>query len=198
MRDLLVATTNEGKAREIRALLEGLEYRVLTPADLAAPLPPVEETGATLLENAQLKARACARASGLLALADDSGLEVDALDGEPGVRSARWAGPGATDQQNNAKLLAELEARGPQAPRTARFRTVVVVAEPGGREDWVAGACEGLIPRLPQGQGGFGYDPLFFVPAAGLSFAQMSLEQKNRLSHRGEALRRARKLLERW
>lgn len=198
MRDLLLATKNEGKLREMRAALEGLPYRVVSEADLSSPLPVVEETGETLLENAQLKARAYAKASGILALADDTGLEVDALDGAPGVHSARYAGPQCSTEDNNKKLLADLDAKGPGAGRSARFRTVMVLAEPTGREDWVAGTCEGLIPRSPQGANGFGYDPLFFVPSAGLSFAQMSLEQKNSLSHRGEALRRARKLLERW
>jgi len=198
MRDLLLATKNEGKLREMRDFLQGLPYRVLTEADLGRELPLVDESGETLLANAQLKARAYAAASGLLALADDSGLEVDALDGAPGVHSARWAGPQATAEDNNRKLLAELEALGVNAPRQARFRTVMVLAEPTGREDWVAGHCDGLIPRSPQGQGGFGYDPLFFVPAAGRSFAQMSLEEKNRFSHRGEALRRVKILLERW
>lgn len=198
MRDLLLATKNEGKLREMRAALEGLPYRVVSEADLSAPLPVVEESGETLLENAQLKARAYAKASGILALADDTGLEVDALDGAPGVHSARYAGPQCSTDDNNKKLLADLDAKGPGAGRQARFRTVMVLAEPTGREDWVAGTCEGMIPRSPKGDGGFGYDPLFFVPAAGLSFAQMSLEQKNSLSHRGEALRRARKLLERW
>lgn len=198
MRDLLLATKNEGKLREMRAALEGLPYRVVSEADLGRELPDVEETGESLLANAQLKARAYAKVSGLLALADDSGLEVEALEGRPGVHSARWAGPEATAEDNNRKLLAELDALGPQAPRLARFRTVMVLAEPTGREDWVAGHCDGLIPRSPQGQGGFGYDPLFFVPTAGRSFAQMSLEEKDRYSHRGEALRRVKILLARW
>jgi len=197
MRDLLIATRNQGKTDEIRQALEGLPYRVLSMAELGRDLPEVEEDGATLLENAQLKARAYAKTSGLLALADDSGLEVDALDGAPGVISARWAGPGATDADNNQKLMAELAQLG-DPPRTAVFRTVMVLAEPEGREDWVAGRCVGLIPRQPLGSEGFGYDPLFFVPAAGKTFAQMGLEEKNRLSHRGEALRRMRVLLTRW
>lgn len=197
MRDLLIATRNAGKTREIQEALQGLPYRVLSMAELGRDLPEVDETGSTLLENAQLKARAYARASGLLALADDSGLEVDALDGAPGVHSARWAGPNASDAQNNAKLLAELASLG-DPPRTAVFRTVMVLAEPEGREDWVAGRCAGLVPRAAQGDGGFGYDPLFFVPAAGRTFAQMGVEDKNRLSHRGDALRRVRLLLERW
>ena len=197
MRDLLIATRNAGKAREMLEALQGLPFRVLSLAELGRELPEVDETGSTLLENAQLKARAYAKASGILALADDSGLEVDALDGAPGVHSARWAGPQASDAENNAKLLGELAALG-DPPRAAAFRTVMVLAEPDGREDWVAGRCVGLVPRQPQGAGGFGYDPLFFVPAAGRTFAQMSLEEKNRLSHRGEALRRARLMLERW
>jgi XTP/dITP diphosphohydrolase len=193
----LIATRNGGKLREIQEALQGLPYRPVSLAELGRELPEVDETGATLLENAQLKARAYARASGVLALADDSGLEVDALDGAPGVHSARWAGPQAGDADNNAKLLAALAALG-DPPRTAVFRTVMVLAEPAGREEWVAGRCAGLVTRQPQGDQGFGYDPLFFVPAAGRTFAQMSLEDKNRLSHRGEALRRARLMLERW
>jgi len=197
MRDLILATQNPGKMKEMREALQGLPYRILSPGDLATALPEVEETGTTLLENAQLKARAIAKASGLLALADDTGLEVDALDGEPGVYSARWAGPGCTYEDNNRKLLEELQKKG-DPPRGAVFRTVMVLAEPQGREDWVAGRCEGLIPRQPLGAAGFGYDPLFFVPSARKTFAQMTLEEKNRFSHRGEALRRARKLIERW
>ena len=197
MRDLILATTNPGKLREMREALQGLPYRILGPSDLTQALPVVEETGTTLLENAQLKARAIAQATGLLALADDTGLEVDALEGAPGVHSARWSGPGCSEADNNAKLLAELDAKG-NAPRGAVFRTVMVLAEPQGREDWVGGRCEGLIPRQPLGAAGFGYDPLFFVPGAGKTFAQMTLDEKNRYSHRGDALRRARKLLERW
>ena len=197
MRDLLLATKNPGKIQELQAALQGLPYRVISELDLGRPLPEVHETGLTLLANAQLKARAHAKASGLLALADDSGLEVEALDGEPGVLSARWAGPDCSPADNNNKLLNELAGKG-NAPRKAVFRTVLVLAEPAGREDWVAGRCEGMIPRQPMGNGGFGYDPLFFLPALGRTFAQMSVEEKNRVSHRGEALRRARKLLERW
>lgn len=197
MRDLILATQNPGKVREMREMLHGLPYRVLSSSDLPQPLPEVDETGETLLENAQLKARAIAKVTGMLALADDTGLEVDALDGAPGVYSARWAGPGCSFEDNNMKLLAELEQRRNQ-PRGAVFRTVMVLAEPGGREDWVSGRCEGQIPSQPQGAAGFGYDPVFYVPQARKTFAQMTLEEKNRYSHRGEALRRARKLLERW
>jgi XTP/dITP diphosphohydrolase len=195
LKELLVASGNPGKLAEMLDALKGLPLRVLGPGDLATALPEVEETGETLLANAQLKARAWAKASGLAVVADDSGLEVDALEGAPGVRSARWSGGGP--EQNNLKLLDELRRLG-EVPRGAAFRTVLVLAEPGGREDWVSGRCEGLIPRQPQGSGGFGYDPLFFVPRAGKTFAQMDLAEKNRHSHRGEALRRLRTLLERW
>jgi XTP/dITP diphosphohydrolase len=197
MRDLILATQNPGKMQEMREALQGLPYRILSPKDLAQALPEVEETGETLLENAQLKARAITKVTGLLALADDTGLEVDALDGAPGVYSARWAGPACSYEDNNRKLLAELEQRRDQ-PRGAVFRTVMVLAEPGGREDWVAGRCEGVIAQQAQGAAGFGYDPVFYVPSARKTFAQMTLEEKNRYSHRGEALRRARLLLERW
>jgi XTP/dITP diphosphohydrolase len=195
LKDLLIATGNPGKITEIREALKGLRFRVLAPADLPFPLPEVEESGETLLSNAQIKARACAKAANMLALADDSGLEVDALEGAPGVHSARWSGEGP--DANNRKLLRELKALG-DPPRTAVFRTVMVVAEPGGREDWVAGFCEGRITLQPLGEGGFGYDPLFFVPQAGKTFAQMGVQEKNRLSHRGEALRRVRQMLDRW
>lgn len=158
LRDLLIATSNPGKISEIRGALDGLRFRILTPADLPHPLPEVEENGETLLANAQLKARAWAKAAKMLALADDSGLEVDALEGAPGVQSARWSGGGP--EENNRKLLRELKALG-DVPRSAVFRTVMVVAEPEGREDWVAGFCEGRITQQPQGDGGFGYDPLF-------------------------------------
>jgi XTP/dITP diphosphohydrolase len=195
VQDLLIATGNAGKILEMRAALEGLPFRVVELSALPSPPREIEESGETLLENAQLKARGYAKASGMLSLADDTGLEVDALQGAPGVHSARWSGGGP--EQNNLKLLAELKALG-EVPRTAVFRTVMVLAEPGGREDWVSGACEGLITRQAQGQMGFGYDPLFFVPRAGKTFAEMDLREKNLCSHRGEALRRVRKLLQRW
>jgi XTP/dITP diphosphohydrolase len=195
----VLATRNAGKIREMREFLQGLPYRVLSIDEVGKPIPEVEETGETLLENAQLKARAVALASGMLALADDTGLEVDALDGQPGVFSARWAGEGCSFDDNNRKLLAELAKLG-DVTRGAVFRTVMVLVDPAAanREDWVSGRCEGQIPRQPQGAAGFGYDPVFYVPEARKTFAQMTLEEKNRYSHRGDALRRAWKLLERW
>ena len=196
MRDLVVATGNAGKLREIKAMLEGLPLRVLSPSE-AGGLPEVVEDGETLLANAQKKARSAAAHTGLLALADDTGLEVDALDGAPGVYSARWAGEGCTYEDNNRKLLSELAAR-PGADRRALFKTVMVLSEPKGREDWVLGRVEGLIMKQPMGKEGFGYDPLFFVPAMGRTYGEMDLAQKNQCSHRGEALARVRKMLDRW
>lgn len=196
MRELLIATGNPGKLREIAAALEGLPFRVLAAAD-AGGLPEVEEDGESLLANAQKKARSAAAHSGLLSLADDSGLEVEALEGAPGVYSARWAGPGCLYEDNNRKLLAELAAR-PGASRRAAFKTVMVLCEPGGREDWVLGRVEGMIARETAGQAGFGYDPLFFYPPLARTFAQLDVAEKNRVSHRGEALARIRKMLERW
>ncbi len=199
MPDLLLATTNQGKLLEIREALKGMDYRVLSPAEwTGAAIPEVLEDGETLLENAQKKARSAAKASGLLVLADDTGLEVDALDGAPGVYSARYAGPGCSYEDNNRKLLSEMERLGPETPRGATFRTVMVVAEPGGREDWVAGSVRGEISRQFRGSLGFGYDPVFYLPEIRKTFAEMQLSEKNRFSHRGQALSRVIPLLRRW
>ncbi len=198
MRDLVVATGNPGKLREIREALQGLDYRILASADLPRPLPEVVEDGETLLQNAQKKARSAATAAGMLALSDDTGLEVDALDGRPGVYSARYAGEGCSYEDNNRKLLAELEGLGPKAPRGATFRTVMVLAEPGGREDWVAGSVRGEITHQFRGTQGFGYDPVFYLPEKRKTFAELDLNEKNRFSHRGQALARIRLLLIRW
>jgi len=188
-----MATRNRGKVLELMKLLEGLDVEVLGPDDFPL-LPEVEERGETFLENASIKALAGARASGLLAVADDSGLEVDALQGLPGVRSARFAGEPPDDDQNNLKLLTMLEGV-PLQQRTARFISVVAVAEPGGRVYTAEGKCEGLILEGPRGNGGFGYDPLFYVPELGKTFAEMTVEEKNMVSHRGKALQEARSIL---
>lgn len=147
--------------------------------------------------NALAKARAVARAAGALALADDSGIEVDALGGRPGVRSARYGGPGLSDPDRCATLLSELKDV-PQERRTARFRCVVALASPDGREEAVEGVVEGIITDAPRGTGGFGYDPLFFYPPLGCTFADLDLSVKNRVSHRGRALALAREVLRRW
>jgi XTP/dITP diphosphohydrolase len=187
-RRVVVATANPDKAREMRAVLvdAGLALELV---ERPAGVPEVEETGTTLEENARLKAEALRDATGLPAVADDTGLEVDALDGAPGVLSARYAGPGATYDDNVRKLLAELASR-PGLPRSARFRTVVVLAEIDGAEIVASGSVEGLITDEARGAEGFGYDPVFAPAAAGgRTFAEMEPARKHALSHRGQALR---------
>ncbi|HTE18945.1 MAG TPA: RdgB/HAM1 family non-canonical purine NTP pyrophosphatase [Armatimonadota bacterium] len=191
-RRLVIATKNPGKVREFRALLAGL------PLELsgAEEMPEVDETGATFAENAELKARAAAEWSGEWALADDSGLEVDALGGAPGVYSNRFAGEGTTEEQRNRRLL-ELLAEVPPPGRTARYRAVVVVAAPDGRVWMSEGACEGVLLDAPRGENGFGYDPLFFVPEFGMTMAELDPHTKNRISHRARALAGATPILTR-
>jgi XTP/dITP diphosphohydrolase len=183
----VLATGNAGKQRELAALLAPLGLEILLQTSLG--IASAEETGTTFEANALLKARHAARESGLPALADDSGLEVDALDGRPGVWSARYAGPEATDAANNAKLLAEL-AGVPAARRTARYRCVIAfVRDADDASPLLAqGAWEGMIGEHPQGTGGFGYDPLFWPRGMNLTAAQMEAGAKNAVSHRGLAL----------
>lgn len=191
MPKLMLATTNPGKVREFKSLLEqsglaaGLE--LLTPADWPEALPDVDETGATFAENARLKAAALARATGLVALADDSGLCVEALGGRPGLHSARWAGVGATDDGRNAKLLLEL-AGVPSDKRTARYVCVVSLAMPDGTSVEAEGTCGGVIAEAASGSDGFGYDPLFWVPEFGRTMAELSASEKSQISHRARAL----------
>jgi XTP/dITP diphosphohydrolase len=185
-RDLVIASKNKGKIREIRQIFADLPLRVV---DVDA-LPDVVEDGDSFAANARKKALEIARHTGTWALADDSGLEVDALRGAPGIHSARWSGKG--DEGNNEKLLAELRDV-PPAARTARYRAVVVVATPDGRVVAEAdGVCEGLIGFERRGSGGFGYDPLFIVPDKSLTMAELPAEEKHRISHRGQALGRIR------
>ncbi|HEY3352577.1 MAG TPA: XTP/dITP diphosphatase [Polyangia bacterium] len=181
---LVVATRNRNKVRELAPLLAGLDVTLLTLADLPE-LPEVVEDGATFAANAAKKARVIAAATGRPVLADDSGLEVDALGGAPGVRSARFAGAGHDDGANNARLLAEL-AGVPAERRTARFRCAMALVD-GGAAIVREGACEGVILDAPRGGGGFGYDPLFLYPPLGRTFAELSVDEKNRLSHRARA-----------
>lgn len=192
---LLVATRNEGKVEEYEELLAGLPLALtfLTREGIAAE---VEETGSTFKENAVQKAEEYARLSGLLTLADDSGLEVDALRGDPGVRSARYAGVGATDEDRYRLLLDKMREI-PWAERAARFRCVVAVAEPGGDRLTSEGICEGVIAFSPEGSYGFGYDPVFFLPQFGQTMAQLPPEVKNRISHRARAAEEIRPQLER-
>ena len=186
---ILLATNNAGKVRELVVLLAGTPFAVATPSDEGIDLD-VEETGDTFEENAVLKARAFAEASGLLSIADDSGLEVDALDGEPGVRSARYAGPDATDEDRVRYLLSKLEGV-EWKERGARFRSVVALAHPNGEVKLFEGACEGMVAFEPQGDKGFGYDPIFYIPGLGRHMAELELEEKNRMSHRGKAVSKA-------
>lgn len=185
---LVVATANANKAREIVAVLTGSGADVelvARPTDV----PPVDESGDTLIDNARLKAEALRDATGIAALGEDTGLEVDALGGAPGVRSARFAGEHASDAENVAKLLADVAAVH-RASRTARFRTAVVVAMPDGSELVATGTVEGVIVTEPRGTNGFGYDPVF-APAGGQgrTFAELTAEHKHAISHRGRALR---------
>jgi XTP/dITP diphosphohydrolase len=190
---LLVATHNRGKILEYRALLSDLPLAV-TWLDEQGITENVEETGATFAENACLKAAAYAQRTGLWTWADDSGLEVDALDGRPGVYSARYGGPGLSDADRYRRLLAELAAIAPEQ-RTARFRCVVALAIPGGPIYTAEAAVEGLIVDAPRGAHGFGYDPVFFVPDQQRTMAELEPAIKNRISHRGRAAVEARKII---
>jgi len=195
MSTLLVGTNNPGKQREYQQLLVPLDLRLVTPQDLALA-PTVRESGATYADNACLKALAYQRASGLLTLADDSGLEVDALSGEPGLHSARYAGPAAGDADRYRLLLQKLEGV-PWQERTARFRCVVVLAVPEGETHATEGVCEGLIAWGPSGDNGFGYDPVFYLPEYDRTMAQLPPELKNRISHRARALHQMLPILRR-
>ncbi|MGH2662279.1 MAG: RdgB/HAM1 family non-canonical purine NTP pyrophosphatase [Actinomycetota bacterium] len=190
---LVVATRNPGKAREILRICADWPVEWLTGEDLS--WPDVEETGASYLENALLKARAVAGATGEAALADDSGIEVDALGGAPGPRSARYAGAGATDEQNLRALLRAV-AGVPSSGRTARYRAVAAVAWPDGREVHAEGTCEGTLRSRPQGTGGFGYDPIFQPAGWDRTMAELPPEEKDRIGHRGQALRALRAQLQ--
>jgi len=185
---LILATRNPGKVDEYTTLLDGLPLRVETLAKYP-DVPEVEETGSTYFENARTKALVVARACGLPALADDSGLEVDALDGRPGVRSARFSGGGP--RENIQRLLDELRSV-PRERRHARFRCVIVVAHPDGRTLRTEGVCEGAIGQEPRGSSGFGYDPVFIDRDSGLTFAELPEDTKNGRSHRGRAFAQLR------
>jgi XTP/dITP diphosphohydrolase len=192
---LLVATRNQGKLEEYEELLDGLPVE-LTYLDGEGIVEDVEETGSTFAENAVLKAQQYALLSDLLTLADDSGLEVDALGGEPGVRSARYAGAVATDE-DRYRLLLEKMKNVPPDDRSARFRCVIAVAEPGGGTYTAEGVCEGEIGFGPQGDFGFGYDPVFVLRGRGRTMAELPPEEKNRISHRARAAQAMRPTLER-
>ncbi len=190
---LLLGTGNRGKVRELARLLDGLGLEIVSLADFPE-VPEVEEDGTTLLDNARKKAMAYAAATGLPTLADDSGLEVDALDGAPGVYSARYAGPQQDAQANIDKLLHDLRGVEP-ARRGARFRCVLVVARGDGETLVAEGTCEGRIETRRSGDGGFGYDPVFFYPPEGCTFAELDATRKNEISHRAAAFEALRPYL---
>jgi XTP/dITP diphosphohydrolase len=192
-RELVVATANSGKLREFRALLAGLPFILTGLAERGLPSP--DETGSSFAANAFLKARHAARLSGSAAVADDSGIEVDALEGAPGIYSARYAGFDADDAANNAKLMRALDGLPPDQ-RRARYRCALVFLEADGAVPLVTEASwEGVLLEAPRGSGGFGYDPYFWLPELGKTAAELSPEEKNRLSHRGKAMQALRELL---
>jgi XTP/dITP diphosphohydrolase len=195
---LLLATANPGKLRELRAILDGVPVELVGLADAGlGPPPEVAETGATFRENALLKARAYAGWAGCAAVADDSGLEVDALGGAPGVRSARYAGEGASDRDNLDKLLRALDGV-PAARRTARFRCAAVLADPALGTWEAEAAWEGRLLEAPRGSGGFGYDPVFVPLGWDLTSAEVDSATKDAASHRGRAFRALRPAIEAW
>ncbi len=191
--EVIVATRNKGKLREFRDALRGLNLRIYGLSDLPEA-PEVEEDGKSFAENALKKARFYAAHFGKLTLADDSGLEVDGLGGRPGVYSARYAGERASSQENNWKLLRELQGI-PISRRGARFKCVVAIKSPEDKEAIAEGACRGRIGFKEKGRRGFGYDPLFILPQVGKTMAELSLGEKNKISHRGKALRKIRKII---
>ncbi len=191
---LLVATNNAGKLREYVELLCGLSLKLSTLAGEGI-VDEIEETGQSMEENAVQKASAYAALSGLITLADDSGLEVDALGGEPGPLSRRYAGDRATDRERNDFLLAKLKDV-PRGKRTARFRCVIAIATPGGGIETCEGVCEGVIAFDSRGGSGFGYDPIFYLPELDKRVAELTLEEKNAISHRARAAQKARPILE--
>jgi XTP/dITP diphosphohydrolase len=187
MARFIVASGNKGKLIEIKEILKNLPFEVVSMAE-AGIYREIEETGSTFEENAMLKAKTISLMTNEIVMADDSGLEVDCLFGAPGIHSARFAGEGASDDDRNRKLLELLEGV-PFEKRAARFVCVVAVVFPGGTGFTVKGCCEGFIGREPIGTGGFGYDPLLFVPEFGMTIAEMDMKTKNEISHRGKALR---------
>ncbi|MCF6092631.1 XTP/dITP diphosphatase [Microaerobacter geothermalis] len=195
---IILATGNKGKIREFTKMFSKLSIETIPLSSMENP-PTIIEDGQTFFENAIKKAETISRTYGLPALADDSGLEVDALGGDPGIYSARFAGPQATDKENNAKLISLLNQTS-MVNRTARYVCALALSIPGKETMVVEETCEGLITLTPKGENGFGYDPYFYLPEWGVTMAQMSEEQKNKISHRGKALKKLEQLLmkEHW
>jgi XTP/dITP diphosphohydrolase len=190
---VVVATRNKGKIREIRKALKGLGLRIYALSDFP-DVPEIEEDGKSFTENALKKARFYSKYFGKLTIADDSGLEVEWLKGLPGIYSARYAGKGASARENNQKLLNEMEGIS-LSKRGARFKCVMAMVSPDGREAIAEGSCKGRIGFEEKGRRGFGYDPFFILPKYGKTMAELSLEEKNKISHRGKALRKLRKII---
>ena len=195
MGNLLLASNNQGKLEEIQSLLADLDIQLLTPEGLGLVLQVVED-GSTYAENAALKARAFSQASGMVSLADDSGLEVDCLDGQPGLYSARFSPQLGASDGDRRKYLLEKLAELP-APWTARFRCTVVIAKPGGTVFFAEGTCSGIIIPEERGTNGFGYDPIFYIPEMGRTMAELTMSEKNLLSHRAHAVQEALPFLKR-
>lgn len=187
--ELVLASGNKGKLAEFQRLLDGLDVQIHSMKDYPE-IGEIVEDGSTFAENALIKAKAVCKATGKPAMADDSGLAVDALNGAPGIYSARFAGEQRSDADNNAKVLRLMETVA-DADRTARFFCVIAIVLPDGREYTVEGTCEGTILHALRGEGGFGYDPLFYVESMNKTFAELTMEEKNRISHRGHANRKA-------
>jgi XTP/dITP diphosphohydrolase len=196
MPKLLLATNNKGKVREYKSLLQDLPFELVLPEELGISTE-VDEVGGSMEENARIKAITMAGESQLLTLADDSGLEVDALGGEPGRLSARYAGEGASDRDRIDYLLAKLKDV-PWERRSACFRCVIAIATPEGNVELCQGECPGIIAFEPKGEQGFGYDPIFYLPELDKTMAELNLEVKNRVSHRGKAAEKARDILRRF
>ncbi len=190
---LLLASSNPGKIREYRLLLDNLGYQIVTLSEQGIS-KVTTESGNTYAQNAEMKATTYAKLSQLITLADDSGLEVDALQGKPGIHSARFAGENATDADRVTKLLAMMDGI-PWNRRTAHFKCIIAIATPEGKLELCQGKCPGIIAFEAKGKNGFGYDPIFYLPKLAKTMAEIPLEIKNQLSHRGEAAQRARKIL---
>ena len=196
MRTLLVATSNPHKLEEFRAIFSDVPLRLVSLNDIRLDID-VQETGNTFAENAELKARTYSQVAGMLTLADDSGLEIDALGGAPGVHSARYLGRQTSYEERFRRILEQLKGL-PVEQRTARFRCAIALAEPSGYTRIVEGVVEGVIAESPRGKNGFGYDPIFYFPESGKTFAELAPELKNRISHRARAAQAAHELLEDW
>jgi len=191
--EIVLATRNEGKLREIKDLLEGLDIKIISLMDIKE-IPAISEDGSSFQENALIKAEAVASFTKMVTIADDSGLEVDALNGKPGIYSARFAGEDTSDEKNNIELLRRLEGV-PMSERGATFKCAIAIVKPGGKKKIIEGECSGIIQFEEKGKFGFGYDPLFFVPEYGKTFAELSPEIKNRISHRAKAMEKLKGIL---